>query len=77
MHKISQSSEDLYSFSTGAHGNRELHVVNTLFWDAVFPVSLPIHVLKHEILKRLLADENESKKQHELYDDDFYADEYF
>ena len=84
MHKISQSSEDLYSFSTGAHGNRELHVVNTLFWDAVFPVSLPIQVLKNEILKRLtderLADEYESKKQYDYWYDDYdnlFVDKYF
>ena len=84
VHKICQSSEDLFSFSTGARRNRELHVVNTLFWDAVFPVSLPIQVLKNEILKRLtderLADEYESKKQYDYWYDDYdnlFVDKYF
>jgi hypothetical protein len=41
--------------STGPHDARVLHAFAPRFWEAVFPVLLPEHVVKDNILARLDA----------------------
>ena len=65
LHEQFEKIEDMYSFSTGLEYKRNLHIVNSTFWNSVFPVSLPMHVLKYEILQKI-TDEVQSKKTYKL-----------